>query len=114
MESREEEKCQGTTRKRGEERKQEPSSALSKDPEFGWFGWEGGKPRNQTRTVACSQDPGSEEDFQKQGLFCFVFLRNERVAPGAEFEIKRCNSGLGFGEQKVCFCHVTWPALSLG
>lgn len=46
--------------------------------------------------------------------FVFIFLRNERVARGAEFEIERCNNGLGFGEQKVCFCRVAWSSLSLG
>lgn len=75
MESREEE---GVSRDHeeeegGKETRAKLCTVLSRDLEFGWFGWEGGKTRNQRRAATCSQAPEAEEDFQKQGLFWVFF-----------------------------------------
>jgi len=81
----------------GKKAKAKLCTVLSRHREFGWFGWEGGRTRNQGRGKDKESGKGSglfpgprdTRGFSEVGFGLGFFLRNggERVAQGAEFEI---------------------------
>lgn len=94
MESREE---GGMLRDHGEEGRKKAGAkpVLSKDLDFRWFAWKGGKARTWQRAVTCSQDPEAEEDFQEE-LSCFLEEMKGKECPGVQNV--RSRGGCGFGE----------------
>lgn len=75
--------CQGTMRKRREEKKEGPKLHCAEQRSRVWScGRKGGKTRNQRRVVTCCQDPEAAEGFQKLRLFWFSEEKKER--PGMQ------------------------------
>lgn len=71
-----------------------------------------GKGENRDLEKGSDLLPGPKGRKGFSGGFVLVFGRNEKVAPG--MQNVRSRGGLGFGEQKVHFCHVTELSSSLG